>query len=138
MVICTVRILALLAFGLFGADAGAQEARDMHLEDVGFVMRPANTPQQLERLKLLPAYKFVARTKNGQRYFLFADPVLCKCVFVGSELAMTNYQNMVSPPPSLTTMSGPPTLAPGATLYQEMDPNLSSSISDGDILDNQN
>ncbi len=70
------RLLALLAFGLFGTAAIGQEAKDMDLETSGFVMRPALTPQQLERVKLLPPHKFIARAKNGQRYFLYADPDL--------------------------------------------------------------
>ena len=50
------RVLAFLVFGLFGGAAAAgQEGKDMKLEDVGFVMRPANTPAQIDRLRLLPA-----------------------------------------------------------------------------------
>jgi len=133
-------LFALLAFGLFGAAAGAQEAKDIDLEDTGFVMRPALTPQQLERVRLLPPHKFIARTKNGRRYFLYADPGLCKCVFVGDALAMANYQGLVSPPSTqyMPNMPSPGTLPPGATLYQDMDPGLSGSILDGDILDNPN
>ena len=94
------RALAFLAFGLFGAAAAAgQEGADMRLEDFGFVMRPATTPAQERRLKLLPPRKFVARTANGRRYYIYADPDYCKCAFVGGELAMKNYRDMVSPPP---------------------------------------
>jgi hypothetical protein len=64
----------------------------MRLEDMGFIMRPASTPAQMGRLRLLPARKFVARTKNGSRYYLYADPDYCQCLFVGNELAMKNYQ----------------------------------------------
>ena len=88
-------LLVLIAFAMFGTAAGAQEVKDMDLEDSGFVMRPALTPQQLERVNLLPPHKFIARSKNGQRYFLYADPDLCKCVFVGNALAMANYQGLV-------------------------------------------
>ena len=134
------RLVTLLAFALFGTSAVAQEASDMDLEDTGFVMRPAQTPQQLERLKLLPPHIFIARTKNGQRYFLYVDPDLCKCVFVGNALAMANYQSLVSSPsaPYTSNMPSPGMVPPGATLYQEMDPGLSSTIPDGDILDNPN
>ena len=110
-------LLALLAVALVGTAAGAQEAKDIDLEDTGFVMRPALTPQQLERVKLLPPHKFIARTKNGRRYFLYADPDLCKCVFVGDALAMANYQGLVSPPstPYISSMPSPGTLPPGAS-----------------------
>jgi hypothetical protein len=139
MAVCKAHLLALLAFVLFGTGAGAQEVKDMDLEHSGFVMRPALTPQQLERVKLLPPHKFVARTKNGQRYFLYADPDLCQCVFVGNALAMANYQGFVSPSTSyISNMPSPGTLPPGATLYQDMEPGLSSAIPDGDILDNPN
>src|ERR1044072_2060550 len=74
-----------------GSARAQQEARDMHLEDVGFVMRAA-APQQFDRLKsLLPAHKFVARTIKGRRYYIYSDPDLCKCVFLGDEVAMQSY-----------------------------------------------
>ena len=60
-------IVAFVIFGLSGgADAG-QEAKDMRLEDMGFVMRPADTPAQIERLRALPARTFVGRTKDDRR-----------------------------------------------------------------------
>jgi hypothetical protein len=40
----------------------------MRLEEMGFIMCPANTPEQMERLRLLPAGKFFARTKDSNRY----------------------------------------------------------------------
>ena len=87
---------ALLAAMLFGGPVAAgQEGTDMKLEDMGFIMRPATTPAQMERLRLLPPRKFVRRTKGDRRYYLYADPDFCQCVFVGNELAMKNYQALV-------------------------------------------
>ena len=83
-----VGLLAFLAIGMVGDAAAGQEARDMKLEDVGFVMRPANTPQQMERLRLLPPRTFVARTKAGRRYYIYADPDYCQCVFLGGDSAI--------------------------------------------------
>jgi hypothetical protein len=128
-------VLALLVFGLLGATAAAQEARDMKLEDVGFIMRPANTPAQIERLKRLPARKFVARTKAGRRYYLYADPDYCKCVFLGGELAMRNYRDLISPPPQPPTALGPDGGLVAGSLIQEIDPGIDGAIADGDILD---
>ena len=128
------RVLAFLVFNLLGgaADAG-QEGKDMKLEDVGFVMRPANTPAQIERLRLLPPRTFVARTKDGRRYFLYADPDYCKCVFLGNELAMKNYRDLVSPPPLAPMPLGPDGGPVAGSLIQELDPAI--PILDGDILD---
>ena len=100
-------IVAFVIFGLSGgADAG-QEAQDMKLEDMGFVMRQADTPAQIERLRALPARTFVGRTKDDRRYYLYADPDYCKCVFVGNELAMKNYRDLMSPPPQAPMAIGP-------------------------------
>jgi hypothetical protein len=78
-------------------------------------------------LRALPPHKFVARTVGGRRYYLYSDPELCKCVFLGNEAAMQSYKDLVSPPP----------LPPGVSAVdiEEMKPELNASISPGDIFD---
>ena len=81
MLVRRTRIVAFLIFGLAGgADAG-QEGRDMRLEDMGFVMRPADTAARIERLRLLPPRTFVARSKEGgtglvTHMSVFLDPIM--------------------------------------------------------------
>ena len=130
----SAHLFAVVAFGLIGDAATAQEASDMKLEDVGFVMRPANTPQQLERLRLLPPRTFVARSNNGRRYYIYADPDYCRCVFLGGEMAMQNYRDLTTPsPPPMPTgpdggqIAGPPILP--------LAPDIDLTIGNGDILD---
>ena len=129
------RIIAFLIFGLSGGADASQEGKDMKLEDMGFVMRAADTPAQIERLRQLPPRTFVARSKNGRRYYLYADPDYCKCVFVGDETAMRNYRDMVSPPPQAPMAIGPGKPSVASEMIQEMDPVLGGTIYDGDILD---
>ena len=115
------RVMAFLIFGLFaGATDAGQEGQDMKLEDVGFIMRPATR-------------KLIARTANGRRYYIYADPDYCKCAFVGNELAMKNYQNLILPPPQapMTVGSGPPSVT--TEMIQEMDSGVDFSF--GDIFD---
>ena len=64
-----LRLLAVLVFGLFGGAADGQEGKDMKLEDVGFVMRPANTPQQIERLQAVAA-AHICRAQQGRAALL--------------------------------------------------------------------
>ena len=135
MFLPSIRVIALVVFGVIGGAAVAsQEGRDMKLEDVGFVMHPANSPAELERLKLLPPRTFVARNKAGRRYYLYADPDYCKCVFLGDELAMKNYRDLISPPTQPPMVIGSD-VSPATAIVQDIDPDLDSSISDGDILD---
>jgi hypothetical protein len=102
-------VVAIAAATLTGLPAGAQEAIGMKLEAAGFIMREANTPEKLERLKKLPSHKFVRRTKNGKPFYVYADPIYCKCALVGDQAAMNSYRDMVkpiTPPPGYRDFAG--------------------------------
>lgn len=101
MILRSIAIGLAVAFVAM-ASAAAQQSqlgKDMKLEDAGFKMREANTPQKMARLNAIPPYKFVPHLKNGQRYYVYADPS-CRCAFVGGETAMQAYRDMVAPPRS--------------------------------------
>lgn len=71
-----------------------QRAADMRLVDAGFKMRAAVTAEQLEHLRKLPPRRFVPQAAAGRRYYLYADPDDCKCVFVGDDNALQTYRDM--------------------------------------------
>ena len=89
----------LMSLAFLASPAEAQLATEMKLDNAGFIMRVAKTPRQMERLKTIPARRMVARTKDGVRHYLYADPEGCQCVMIGNERAMANYRDMVKPPP---------------------------------------
>ena len=89
----------LMSLAFLASPAEAQLATEMKLDNAGFIMRVAKTPRQMERLKTIPARRMVARTKDGVRHYLYADPAGCQCVMIGNERAMANYRDMVKPPP---------------------------------------
>lgn len=59
----------------------------------GFVPQIADTPEKLKHLRSLPADKLFTRTRNGKTYYLYADPNICRCVYVGTPEAYRTYQN---------------------------------------------
>lgn len=121
-------LLALMAGGV----RAQQEAIDMHLENVGFVMRAA-APQDFDRLRsLLPAHRFVGRTINGRKYYVYSDPDLCKCIFLGDEVAMQSYQAILAAANSANTAAQSPSRK---LLIEKMNDDLNRSIAPGDILD---
>jgi hypothetical protein len=127
----------LLLSGLFAAPATAQqEVSDMKLEDAGFKMRAADTSKKMERLRQLPPHRFVRRTKNGRSYYLYADPTVCKCVFLGGQSAMNNYRAMRSPAASgLPGYVGPTGNKTENEMILSMDSDLDNSIlPDDDLL----
>jgi hypothetical protein len=127
--------MALVAFG-----AAAQTSkRDRLLEQSGFFMRPADTPRKVERMKLLPPLRFVARTTPRGRYYLFADPKLCVCVFVGNQQAMDNFQSQLIKVPAseLAPMQAMPASngKPPYVVVHEMGEDAFGDPVDDDILE---
>ena len=92
-----VVLFSLLTPPLLAQPASPQLAIGMRLEDAGFKMKEANTPQKMQRLRSIPAHTIVPHRKNGARYYVYADPDYCRCAYVGDEAAMKTYRNM--PPP---------------------------------------
>lgn len=102
-------LVAAAAAGLSGLPAGAQENIGMKLEAAGFVMREANTPTRMQRLKTLPPHKFVRRMKDRTPYYIYADPTYCRCALIGNEAAMQSFRDMtrpVTPPPGTRDFAG--------------------------------
>jgi hypothetical protein len=99
-------IAAALAFGAPAA-AQLQQEFDTRLRSAGFKVRPAATAQEIDLLRRAPARVMLSRTEQGRRYYVFADPDFCKCVFVGDEQALRTYRETSmspSPPPPATEM----------------------------------
>jgi hypothetical protein len=131
-----LRLLALFAFGIFGdaMPADAQLATDMKLEDAGFVMRRADTPDKVARLRLIPPRQFVTRTGKSGRYYLWADPDTCQCVFVGDGRALQSFKDMRKglPRPDNVGAGG---IDPENMIIHDMDMDAGINVPDGDVLD---
>ena len=125
-----VFLAALFAAFVFVAPASSQSQRaiDMRLVDSGFKMRPAVTPQQIEHVRKLPSRRFVPQTTSGgQRYYIYADPDDCKCVFVGDDVALKTYRDMTTRLPQPDNAGGRGGQPPDAIIIHEMNdalPNL--------------
>ena len=63
--------------------------RENMLAAAGFRVQPANTPERVQSLQTLPPNRFVMQDMNGRQVWVYADPVVCKCLYVGSP---ENYQ----------------------------------------------
>lgn len=126
--------LMVLASTVFADQADAQLRDEQRMEDAGFTMRAANTPEKLAQLRLLPARRMIARSKAGQRYFIYADPDGCKCAMVGDEAALRTYRDMprALPQPDDVARSG---FNPGEVLVHDMDEDTFRSTFPGDLLD---
>jgi hypothetical protein len=55
------------------------------LTAAGFHKKVADTPEKRAHLETLtPARRLVAHRRDGQLYYVYADPATCKCMYVGT------------------------------------------------------
>ena len=132
---------ALLFVGFFcGTAVSGQEATDMKLEDAGFVARLAETPASIAQLRTLPARKFIRRVKAGRPYYIYVDPDLCKCAYLGDQDAMNDYRDMVGQRRQQFRMKSPDAPLPSHlesehTRFQDIDAAADNAVLDGGMLD---
>ena len=62
------------------------------LAAAGFQIRIADNPQRLAAMRSLPPNQFVTRVVNGQPVYLYADPLVCRCVYFGTQQNWAAYR----------------------------------------------
>jgi len=92
------RTLGILLAGLvFAASACVtQEIKQTEplLSAAGFKNKIAETPAQLANIETMVPHKLVPHQRDGETYWVYADPKVCKCVYVGNEKAYQEYQRL--------------------------------------------
>ena len=68
-----------------------QNKEDM-LAASGFTVVPANTPQRQTSLTTLPPHKFVQQVRKNAVIYVYADPTICQCLYVGNQAAYDRYR----------------------------------------------
>ncbi|MDG6095512.1 hypothetical protein LOC54_10430 [Acetobacter sp. AN02] len=66
--------------------------KEDHLAAAGFVFRPASTKERQIMLSRLPANRFTRKIRNDQVWYIYADPTVCGCLYVGDQAAWAKYQ----------------------------------------------
>ena len=90
------RLAAFAAALALTACATPQEivaSKEDNLAAAGFVQRPANTPARQAMLDRLPPHRFVRTVHGDTVVYVYADPLVCDCLYVGSQQAYGNYQS---------------------------------------------
>ena len=91
-------IMAMAAAGVLLLGCATQQeivqGKENLLAAAGFSIHPANTPQRIAELKTLKPHSFVVQQRNGQNVYLYPDPTICDCLYVGSEQAYQQYRRI--------------------------------------------
>jgi hypothetical protein len=94
-----VILLALPALSLAGCATPQQVVaqKEGNLAAAGFMVRPADTPQREAMLQQLPPNHFVQRPHGDTMNYVYADPLDCNCLYVGTQTAYNQYKaNMLT------------------------------------------
>jgi hypothetical protein len=86
--------IVLGAGALTGCESQQQrvEQREDLLSAAGFIVRPANTPERQAMLHRLPPHKFTRRVNGDVVHYVYADPLVCGCLYVGTQQAYNQYK----------------------------------------------
>jgi hypothetical protein len=90
-------LLALVvasAAGCATMRAAATRSTEEMLSTAGFHMTAADTPETLAQLASLPPRRIAAQASQGQTSYVYPDPDVCKCLYVGTELQYQQYQKL--------------------------------------------
>lgn len=91
--LCAIAATGLLLAGCM-TEQEIVQGRENMLAAAGFSFRPANTPARQAELKTLPPHKFVYQERNGKLVYIYADPTICDCLYIGSEEAYQRYHRL--------------------------------------------
>ena len=91
--------LSILAQSVVAAACQTPQQKIAGKEDIlsaaGFKFLPANTPQRLASFKQLPPHQFSRQMRDGQVFYVYPDPTVCACLYVGNQAAYARYQKDV-------------------------------------------
>src|SRR5262249_19892831 len=93
----TMLVLAPLIMALVGCTAienSNARNKEKLLAAAGFHQRPADSPSKLKQLASLPDHEVLRREQDGKVYYVYADPTVCKCLYVGNETNYDEFQKL--------------------------------------------
>jgi hypothetical protein len=75
------------------------DKNSFYLTSAGFKVNFANNAAGKRALHALPPHRFVVHNLGGEDVrYLYAEPLHCVCVFIGTRNAYTNYRDMLNQP----------------------------------------
>ena len=86
-----VPVMTILAMTLAGCGASVQGTENS-LAQAGFQAVPANTPARQAALVKLQPHKFSMQVRDSKVQWVYADPTMCHCLYVGDQFAYDTYQ----------------------------------------------
>ncbi len=90
-----VGVVALIGVASCATRQQVVAEKEDNLAAAGFLVRPANTQARIDMLSTLPPDHFVQRVHGDDVSYVYADPLVCHCLYVGTQLAYDRYRSFV-------------------------------------------
>jgi hypothetical protein len=74
------------------------DKNSFYLSSAGFRVQVANDPAGKKALHALPPHRFVIHRFGNDVRYLYAEPLHCVCIFIGTQSAYQSYREMLSQP----------------------------------------
>ena len=71
------------------------EKNSFYLSSAGFRVQPANGPAGQKAMHALPPHRFVMHKNGGDVRYLYAEPVHCVCIFIGTQANYQDYRDIL-------------------------------------------
>jgi hypothetical protein len=85
-------VLSIAAVAACQSQQQIVEQREDNLAAAGFLVRPANTPERQVMLHRLPPHQFIQRVNGDVVHYVYADPLVCGCLYVGTQQAYNQFK----------------------------------------------
>ena len=94
-ILSAASLATCLAFSACSTPQDRAERHEDLLAAAGFTVRPSNTPERVASLQQLPPNKVVMRAHGGDVRYVYADPIVCNCLYVGDQAAYGRYRQEI-------------------------------------------
>ena len=89
------KAVALATTIMLAACAMAVSNKEDMMAAAGFKIQSANTPQRQAALRSMPPHKFSSQVRNDRIVWVYADPTVCNCLYLGDQQAYDTYRRLV-------------------------------------------
>ena len=85
-------VLGTLAVGACQSPQQQIASKEDSLAAAGFKFRPIDTPARQAAIRQLPPHKFSRQMRDGRVFYVYPDPTICGCLYVGDQNAYGRYR----------------------------------------------
>ena len=96
--VITVICLSASVFYSGCASYSTQHIQDteQRLLSAGFLAHGPDTAERRDLLETLPAHQIVNRQIEGTNYWIYADPTIQKCLYIGNDEANSTFKELLN------------------------------------------